>query len=195
MILSDPRMRLLVAALSNRILNTSRLKSDPNFLAQVERKSAQIFASSTDERSLEDVQNDTFIGEIGEAAIVKCLQLSKIEAVHNIEEVTLEKYWDVLAEGLKGEIKCQVSNDSKKYFGFSNPRKDLTMRQKWKSLDFIVAFYTKTIQDNLCVIPWMHIDSAAIDPSLDIYVKSKMNKGYFLKNTVKAQKYYQMLSV
>jgi len=192
--LDHPGMRLIRAACHRRVLEVTKKRFDPTFLAEVEKKSRKI--SLTSSRSHEEVYETTLIGELGEHAIVTLLQRCGVDAVHNDEEATGEYHWDVMAELLKGEIKFQGEGlrdehrEPKLFFSFSSGDKDELMRQKWSSIDFIIAFYMKVVDQRTFVIPWLIINNEAINPELGLYQESKYKslpgktKGHFLAMNV-----------
>jgi hypothetical protein len=174
--------------------------SNSDFLDEVHTKASLYYSNSSlngDRRSLSDFIESTLIGELGEHAIVDLCRRAGLESIHNDETITLEKSWDVLVEGLKGEIKFQGEGFDvapKEFFSFSRASKDETMRQKWRSFDFITAFYVKQIGDQTFVVPWLLIDNEVINPELNLYVESQYNSGYFLKMNL-SRKFYVQLNV
>jgi hypothetical protein len=191
-------MRLIRAALSGRCFDAVALLDDQKFLADVILKATEYYSNSElnhDSRTKDEIGLSTLIGELGEHAIIDLCRQAGLAAVHNDEAITGEFGWDVMIEGLKGEIKFQgegIKDDPKEFFGFSSSAKDLTMRQSWRNLDFIIAFYLK--EEGTLVVPWLLLRSEAIDPDKQLYVESQYNSGYFLKMG-KARHFYEFLNV
>jgi hypothetical protein len=196
--LDNPRMRLIRAALTERTFETSSLLNDPRFLADVKFKSAHFYSNADlnhDDRTEDGFLISTLIGELGEHAIVELCRRAGLYVEHNDEIVTLQHGWDVKIEGLKGEIKFQgdgFKDDPKEFFGFSRASKDLTMRQTWRELDFIIAFYLK--REGTLVVPWLLLQNDVIDPEKHLYVESQYNSGHFLKMN-RARHLYEHLNV
>ena len=182
-------MRLLRTALSQRQIDVSCLLSDPSFNDNVNAKAEALYSKGRDQRTLDQVTFDVTLGELGEYAIVNQLNACGIQTYHNVEQETLEFYWDVLVQGehglLKGEIKCQsdniFDNTPKRYFSFSSSAKDELMRQKWQSLDFVIAYTVQFSPTQTLVCPWLLIDPSALNPQLNLYPKSIYNNGHYLR--------------
>ena len=128
-------------------------------------------------RSFDKVFKDTLIGELGEFAIFDICQKCGLESIHNDEQFSKQFYWDVAVEGLLIEVKFQHDPF---YFGFDSKSKDQYLYENWEKIDSIIGFYVKEKDDKTYIIPWMMIDSKAINPKLSFYKNSTKNNGRYL---------------
>jgi len=203
--LNHTSMRLIRAALTHRHFNATELLLNKDFLAEVSQKAARIYSNEQCTRSFDEVVTSTLLGELGEHALTTLLQRAGLDVEHNDEERTLEYNWDLKVEGLKGEVKFQGdgfdSDSAKEYFSFNTEDKDRTMREAWRSYDFILAFYVIVVPadleqfevDQTLIVPWLLVDSEVINPEHQLYVKSNFNAGFFLKMN-RAKLYYADLN-
>lgn len=174
---NDQRMRLIRAACSFRIIDVTEQKKNPEFLEMVQAKAKIYYQNFKDTRPFEKVFKDTLIGELGEHAIFDICQKCGLESIHNEEQFSKQLYWDVAVEGLLIEVKFQHDPF---YFGFDSKTKDQHLYDNWEKLDAIIGFYIKEKDDETFIVPWMMIDSAAINPKLQFYKNSTKNNGRYL---------------
>lgn len=189
--LSDQRLKTIcsilsrVAIIGNGYLDDEDIKTNSARIARKIFENSEIGYKKQDNRTYEQVFLDVYLGEVGEVSLVDYLR-SVGFSTHNSEETTGSYHWDIKFEGLFGEIKHQGDNglEPRTTFSFNDSKRDENLRLFWRSIDFIIAFYTKTIkvegEDIFLIVPWLLIDSNVIDPSLKIYLKSKFDDGHFL---------------
>jgi hypothetical protein len=196
MILDNEGMKSIRKALHKRVFDMSQLLADPYFDDDVSDKTAAIYSKANDDpRDRSEVYMDVLTGELGEYGIYRLLKEAGLDVVYNEEELTREYWWDlcVIHDGkpLYGEIKFQgtgFKDEAKTTFAFHRKNHDQHMRENWKKLDFIIAFYIKSHGEQTLIVPWLLIDSQAIDPSLNLYQVSQYNNGYYLKMQLAQQK-------
>lgn len=178
--------RLIIAACSFRSVDVTPLFTSKSFNAEVSMKSKRIFANKRpdDKRTLEEVTDNVRLGELGEHSVFEICKASGLETIHNEEEISDEYWWDVNVEGAYCEIKFQSKEDPF-WFSFNNKKVDRHMVENWHKHDLVIAFYLKENQGRTFVIPWMMIDSSAINPTANYYVDSLRNDGRYLKDTAK----------
>ena len=186
---SHEGINAIKSALHKRFFDVSALLANSYFEYDVSDKTEAIYSKcNNDPRTRSEVYMDVLTGELGEHAIYRLLKEAGLDIVFNEEPISKEYWWDIALDHkdgpLFGEIKFQgngFEDNSKTTFGFSKKRFDQHMRENWQKLDFIIAFYLKSKGDQTFVVPWLLIDSDAIDPKLNLYGLSTKNDGYYLK--------------
>jgi hypothetical protein len=185
--------------LFGQVIDVTYLKTDKNFLKNVDDKTNAFFRNPNDNRTLCEVYNATFIGELGEYAIFNECDANGLECIPNDEEFSKEYHWDMNINGLYVEIKSQNRSDPF-YFSFDHKRKDQHMVDNFKKLDIVIAYYIKKHNNKTFVIPWMIIHASVLNPNLlydskPYYRDSRRNNGRYLIQEAYKDGYVMNLNV
>lgn len=184
--LDHPTAILIRDALRNQRIDVTDLKRSAWFIEEVNEKAAIFYARHNDRRDLKQVEFSTLLGELGEHAIYGLCKELGIDVLHNDEPFTKQFYWDLVINGELCEIKYKGKHDPFN-FSFDDKEKDDQLFRFWRDYSFIISFYIKENDGRTYVIPWLLIDSDAIDQTrlhrdgLPLYRDSMKDKGRYLR--------------
>lgn len=144
-------------------------------------KGAKIFSRDQSRRTLEEVVEDTIIGELTEVAVDKCGRLAGMQATRNHEEKTGEYHWDENLEQIELEIKTLGERPGvpRRFISFGEEYMVSTAMREYERYDFLLACR----RTSELIYPWYLADSRVWDPHRYpvLWARSEEFSGIYIK--------------